>query len=64
MGHDMAERTAQELILAALLGPEVFDNDPSLRIPVQRARIIKRVQHPEGDLTAHQRHPHAAQLLA
>ena len=64
MGQDMIYGTTQELILAALLRPEVFDNDASLRIPVQRACIIKRVEHPEGHLTAQDRHSHAAQALA
>ena len=64
MGQDMAHGAAQELILAALLGAEVFDNDASLRSPVHRACIIKRVKHPEGHLTAQDRHSHAAQALA
>jgi len=64
MGQDMAEGTAQELILISLLGPEVFDNNASFRIPVQRTCIIKWVEYPKGHLTPQDWYSDAAQALA
>jgi hypothetical protein len=60
----MAERTAKELLLATLIRAKMFDDDAPLLVPVQGTCIIKRVQDPEGDLTAHDRNADAAKTLA
>jgi hypothetical protein len=65
MRQHMTERTAHEaLVPGAVAGPVELDHGAPLGIPVHGAGVVERVEDPEGDLSAQDRHADAAQTLA
>ena len=60
----MLRRVVPFLLLAALLGTEILDQNVLLRVPGQRTGIVERMKHPKSHLRPHHRYPDGAQPQA